>query len=141
MLKHTVDALQFWFRLASRALGGRYEQLHRRLLYANLSNVQLRKCKSVPFDLYSWDSKVEFWNFLLRLYCGIFSSNVFKINCVYPLFNYFPAYSIKEEKNKTPATWTSIHYNLFGLHLQSLLKIDADITKKRSQVCWYWQGM
>ena len=72
----------------------RYGQLHRRLGYANVQNVtELRKCKSVPFDLYSWDSKVEFWKFLFWLNCSdIFIVQIFSSNCSYSfikLFRYF----------------------------------------------------
>ena len=68
-----------------------YGQLHRRLGYANVQNVtELRKCKSVPFDLYSWDSKVEFWKFLFWLNCSdIFIVQIFSSNCSYSLIKLF----------------------------------------------------
>ena len=48
-------------------------QLHRRVVFMQMLEMfALCKCKSVPFDLYSWDSKVEFWKFLFSI-----SSNVF----------------------------------------------------------------
>ena len=76
-----VKQLDFGFVLLLMQLSW-YGQLHRRLGYANVQNVtELRKCKSVPFDLYSWDSKVEFWKFLFGLNCsGIFIVQIFSSN-------------------------------------------------------------